>query len=229
MQMFKRLLAILLLLIMVSACAKLPVESMSEVKDLMSRAYASGAEQHAPGEYQLASSALQAAELQVSNRDYAQAVKTLELAHRYADEALRITAEKNKLLALEAKRVAAKKKQAELKQEELQRQKNIVQQRQREELEKIRQAELKLQDVAPKVPVLVDEIVVKVGENLATIAARKEVYSDSLLWPLIYKANRDQIKSPEEIFSGQVFIVPRDKSNAEADAARHEAMELNLF
>ena len=229
--MVKRLLPILLLLILVSACAKLPSESMTEVKGLMSRAYASGAEQHAPGEYQLASSALQAAELQVSKHEYSKAANTLELAHRYAEEALSLATKKNKLLALEAKRVAVEKKQAELKQQELARQKKIAQQRQLEEQKEKRQAELELQlhEAAAKVPVLVDKIVVKVGENLATIAARDEVFSDALLWPLIYKANRDQIKNPEEIFVGQVFIVPRDKSKAEADAARHEALELNLF
>ena len=55
------------------------------------------------------------------------------------------------------------------------------------------------------------------------------VYDDAFLWPLIYKANRDQIKDPKEIFSGQMLMIPRDKSRDEADAARQEARELNLF
>ncbi len=78
-------------------------------------------------------------------------------------------------------------------------------------------------------PKLVDDIEVKAGENLAMIAARAEVYKDALLWPLIYKANRDQIKDPKEIFSGQILMIPRDKSRDEAEAARQEARELNLF
>lgn len=37
---------------------------------------------------------------------------------------------------------------------------------------------------------------VKRGETLPQIAALPEVYADSSLWPLIYKANRDQISNP---------------------------------
>ena len=74
-----------------------------------------------------------------------------------------------------------------------------------------------------------DKVEVQAGENLAIIAAQAQVYQDALLWPLIYKANRDQIKNPEEIFSGQVLMIPRDKTKDEIDAARQEAQTLNLF
>ncbi len=64
---------------------------------------------------------------------------------------------------------------------------------------------------------------------MAAIAARPEVYKDALLWPLIYRANRDQIKDPKEIFAGQIFVIPRDKNRDEEEAARNEAKTLNLF
>lgn len=35
-----------------------------------------------------------------------------------------------------------------------------------------------------------------------------KVYNDASLWPLIYVANRDQIKNPDLIFPGQKFIIP---------------------
>ena len=34
------------------------------------------------------------------------------------------------------------------------------------------------------------------------------VYRDAKLWPIIYKANRDQIKDPDLIFPGQKFMIP---------------------
>jgi nucleoid-associated protein YgaU len=36
----------------------------------------------------------------------------------------------------------------------------------------------------------------------------KNVYDDASLWPLIYVANRDQIKNPDLIFPGQKFRIP---------------------
>jgi nucleoid-associated protein YgaU len=234
--MFKRLLLMIAAVVALSSCATPPVAELEDAKDVVARAYAAGAAQFSPGEYQLASSALQAAELQVNEHDYRKAVRTLELARRYADEALRLTADSKKKLAADRAKAAEKKRQAELKkQQELKRQAELKKQ---QELKKRRAKEKKKKEVPPIVekspvvevkPVLVDKIEVRSGENLAKIAARKEVYDDPFLWPLIYKANRDQIKDPTEIFSGQTLVVPRDKSRDEADAARREARELNLF
>jgi len=236
----KHLFLIICSLVVLSGCAKPPVVELEDVRSVVDHAYASGAARHAPGEYQLASSALLAAEQQVRNGDFRKALRTLELARRYSSEALNITLEHKKQLALEQKRLAEEKRLEQLKKER--------------ELEAMRQAELKrLQEqkqqaaslapkkttekpvpvkkaaVIPPKPVLVEQIEVRPGENLAAIAARPEVYKDALLWPLIYKANRDQIKNPKEIFAGQVLVIPRDKSRDEAEAARQEAREVNLF
>ena len=35
-----------------------------------------------------------------------------------------------------------------------------------------------------------------------------KVYNDASLWPIIYLANRDQIKNPDLIFPGQKFKIP---------------------
>jgi nucleoid-associated protein YgaU len=67
------------------------------------------------------------------------------------------------------------------------------------------------------------------GETLWTIAARKEIYLDSLLWPLIYKANRDQIKDPRQIYPGQVLNIPRDTSETEKEEAREKARKSDIF
>ena len=70
---------------------------------------------------------------------------------------------------------------------------------------------------------------VRSGENLFAIAARRKVYNDSLLWPLIYKANRDQIKDPQQIYPGQILTIPREVSDEEKEEARAIARESKIF
>ncbi len=234
MQMFKRLLLIVIV-VALAACAKPPVAEMTDAKDVVARAYAAGAVDFAPGEYQLASSALQAAEQQINDHEYRQAARTLELVKRYAGEALSLTETAKAKIAAEQATAAELKRRAELKkQQELKRQAELRKQqelKQQQELKKKKKAPVAQKKTVPvkKKPVLVGKVEVQAGENLAQIAARKEVYGDPYLWPLIYKANRDQIKDPTKIFTGQVFVVPRDKNRDDAEAARREARELNLF
>ncbi len=67
------------------------------------------------------------------------------------------------------------------------------------------------------------------GENLFAIASRRKVYRDALLWPLIYKANRDQIKDPQQIYPGQRLTIPRGVSEQEMEEARNTARESTIF
>jgi nucleoid-associated protein YgaU len=85
----------------------------------------------------------------------------------------------------------------------------------REEIQK--QAEPALLEVYPII------YVVKKGDTLPSIAARHEIYNDSFMWPLIYKANRDQIKDPKELYVGQDLKIPREISTEETIEARREA------
>ena len=48
------------------------------------------------------------------------------------------------------------------------------------------------------------------GEFLWKIAGYQEVYNNAAKWPLIYRANKDQIKDPDLIYPNQVFEIPRD-------------------
>lgn len=61
---------------------------------------------------------------------------------------------------------------------------------------------------------------VRRGEILPQIAARTEIYNDSSLWPLIYRANRDQIRDPKQLWPGQVLKIPRHFSRDEALEAK---------
>jgi nucleoid-associated protein YgaU len=65
--------------------------------------------------------------------------------------------------------------------------------------------------------------VVKRGDTLPSIAARHDIYNDSFMWPLIYKANRDQIKDPKVHYAGQDLKVPREMTTEDIVEARREA------
>lgn len=64
---------------------------------------------------------------------------------------------------------------------------------------------------------------VKEGDRLQIIAARREIYNDLYQWPLIYKANRDQIRDPQILFVGQQLVVPRKVTIEEVREARRQA------
>jgi nucleoid-associated protein YgaU len=64
---------------------------------------------------------------------------------------------------------------------------------------------------------------VKDGDKLQIIAARKEIYNDLYQWPLIYKANRDQIRDPQILFVGQQLVIPRKVTIEEVREARRQA------
>jgi len=61
------------------------------------------------------------------------------------------------------------------------------------------------------------------GDSLWSIAGKQEVYDNSYQWPLIYKANRDQIKDADLIYPGQDFSINRNPTAAEAEMAVNHA------
>ncbi len=61
------------------------------------------------------------------------------------------------------------------------------------------------------------------GECLWKIAGYDKIYADPFQWPLIYKANKAQIKDPDLIHPGQVFAIPRNVSDEEVQQAIKEA------
>jgi tetratricopeptide (TPR) repeat protein len=65
--------------------------------------------------------------------------------------------------------------------------------------------------------------IVREGETLWSLAKSKKIYNDPFQWPLIYKANRDQIKNPLIIYPGQALKIPRNSTLEEIKDARKEA------
>lgn len=71
---------------------------------------------------------------------------------------------------------------------------------------------------------LLTEYTVKKGESLWWISKYKDIYDDPYLWPIIYQANKGQIKKPNLIYPGQKLKIPRTGiSMAEIKKARKQA------
>ena len=67
------------------------------------------------------------------------------------------------------------------------------------------------------------EYVVQCGECLWKICQEAQVYNNPLIWPIIYKANRSQIRDPDLIYPGQRFIIPREIAEDQIEDASLEA------
>jgi len=61
------------------------------------------------------------------------------------------------------------------------------------------------------------------GDNLWDISGKPSVYADPYQWPLIYKANSDQIKDADLIYPGQVLTVDTAPSSSDVSAAIQHA------
>ncbi|HEY7490947.1 MAG TPA: LysM peptidoglycan-binding domain-containing protein, partial [Candidatus Tectomicrobia bacterium] len=61
------------------------------------------------------------------------------------------------------------------------------------------------------------------GDTLWSIAAQQTIYHNPFMWPLIYRANRVQIRDPDRIFPRQLLTIPRNYSPEEANTAIQRA------
>ncbi len=59
------------------------------------------------------------------------------------------------------------------------------------------------------------------GDSLWTIAGQETIYGNPFQWPLIYKANSEQIKDADLIFPGQYFYIPKARGAERAAAIEH--------
>ena len=65
---------------------------------------------------------------------------------------------------------------------------------------------------------------VKKGDCLWNIAKKTEHYGNGFAWPVIYQANRDQIKNPDLIYPNQTFKVP---NLTEEEKTKYEKLRVN--
>jgi len=83
-----------------------------------------------------------------------------------------------------------------------------------------RQASLVAASRAPAQP---ERYSVVRGDTLWSIAARQTIYRNPFMWPLIYRANRAQLRDPDGIFPRQLLTIPRNYSPEEANTAIQRA------
>lgn len=67
--------------------------------------------------------------------------------------------------------------------------------------------------------------VVKKGDTLWDIAGKQSIYGDFFQWPLLFKANRDQIEDPDIIEINQELDVRTDWSKEEVEDAIQKAKD----
>lgn len=153
-----------------------------------------------------------------------------------ADEQYRLAYQKAVVLDMEAAFHRAQLKE-EARQQEILRQKALAdEERQRREAEALRHKQISADLIDQKAlrkqqaggyeerngqPA---SYTVRRGETLPQVAARSEIYNDAALWPLIYRANRDQIKDPYQLWPGQVLKIPRGFGKDDAIEARKQAI-----
>jgi len=78
-------------------------------------------------------------------------------------------------------------------------------------------------DAWVEAPKEINYTVVK-GDCLWNIAKKKEHYGNGFAWPVIYKANRDQIKNPDLIYPKQTFKIP---NLTDEEKAKYEKLRKN--
>jgi LysM domain len=206
---------LILILLFSGGCAQPPRTELAAARGALAQAYAAGACRLAADDYRIAASALRDSESLVDAGNYRQARELLPFATLRARRAL--------VLALGAdetsRRDAAER-----------RNRALAAARQQQPQPPPPPHESPPPAPAPRPPpVPLSTYTVAAGDTLWTIAAQPQVYNDPLLWPLLYKANRDQIRDPRQVYSGQVLSIPRDLSPADLEEARQKARTSDIF
>ena len=220
-------LALFGLVVLLAACAKPPRQELDAAEYLLARANAYQAANYAPSEYQAASEALDESRRLIARGKYRAAETALAFSRQHALRAYSLTEAAKAYEAEQEEMRRAAEEVARLQAEETARLRAVEEARLQAEEEARRKADEEARRAAEAR--LLSSYRVGKGDNLASISAMADVYGDPLLWPLIYQANRDQIKDPAHIFVGQTLTIPRNVAPADLEAARQKARESGLF
>ncbi len=166
----------------------------------------------------LAEKSLEKAESAFKDEDF-------EVAKQEADMSFQLSKELPKLLE---KKISeeSKKSSASIEMEKISKQaRAMVEEAQKEAASIIASAERKAAAIEAQAleKWYPSSYTVQKGDKLRIIAGRKEIYNDPYQWPLLYKANRDQIRDPHVLFVGQRLVVPRKVTIEEVRDARRQA------
>lgn len=209
------------LLLLAGGCAKPPSLQLQAARTAIEEARAAEAPVLAPTEYRSAQEALRSAEELIQQKKYRMAEEVLPFAEDYARRAMRIAEQEQANRELQTIRA-----QEILRSQQLPEEKPIRPTPQTKRAITARPVPPP-QPLKPPPPPLYYRV--REGETLWTIAARREIYGDALLWPLLYQANRDQIRDPRQIHGGQTLNIPRELKESEKRAAREKARRSKIF
>lgn len=207
-------------------CAKPPREELQAARMAVARAYTAGAEELAAAEYHAADEALSEGERFARQNNYKMAREVLPFAEALAHRATLKAKEEQmirELRKIREQEQAERLSRPEIKRPPTQPTKKAI---------SSPPSTPKTRALAPAPPPVSPQsrlYTVTVEETLWDISGRKEVYADPLLWPLIYMANRDQIKDPRRIYPGQILSIPRDVSAADLKDARERSLRSDFF
>jgi len=203
-----------LCLLLLGGCSTLPQHELQNARQALANAFAVGAAESAETEYLAAQAALRQAELLVHAGQYQAARELLPYATAQARRA---------------------SEQAVVAKQELAKQQALLAEARQRRLDEQKPATRQPRQEVPSPPAVkkpvqkLSSYTVTREESLWIIAAKAEVYADAMLWPLLYKANRDQIKDPRKVYPGQTLIIPRSTTQQDLDDARKEAAEAGIF
>ena len=228
-----RCLFTLALVIALGSCVKPPYQEMDSAEFMVNRARQLQAVDFAPVEYQAAQTALGDARRAMDKADYGDARDAIEYALLHARRAVALAEEgRARLEQEEAEKAALAERARQVEQIKAQAITTEIKPMEEQPAAEpaLRPAVKPAPAPAPKPKIeLADEYTVGEGENLWTISAQPQVYGEGLLWPLLYQANRDQIKDPRQIFPGQILGIRRDMTEEELEEARQKARESDIF
>lgn len=224
--MFKRWLILLGGLLLLAACAKPPRQELDATEYLVARAYGYQSPAYALDEYQAAFNALEDGRRLIAEDEYDDARTALAFARQHALRAYALTEMAKAREAAEEEIRRAAEEEARLKAEVIRKTEEAEARRKAEEEARRKAGEEVRKSTEAR---MFTEYQVGGNDNLASIAALVGVYGDPMLWPLLYQANRDQIKDPTQIYVGQVLKIPRGLLASDLDSARQKAREAGLF
>jgi nucleoid-associated protein YgaU len=217
-------LTIIALAALLWGCAKPPRDELQAARMAVANAYAAGAAELAANDYQAAGEALSEGERFARQGNYKMAREVLPFAEVLAHRAILKAREEQTIRELQ--KIREQQQTAEPAREESKRPPTPP----TKKAISIPAPGSKPAPVSPPPPPPpLTRYVVSAGDALWSIAARKEVYGDPLLWPIIYRANRDQIKDPRQVYPGQTLNIPRGVSAAELEEARNGARLSDIF
>jgi nucleoid-associated protein YgaU len=222
--MWKFLLHICIFFFLLAGCASQPREELQLARRALAQAYAANASELAPTEYQAAATALRDAENLMRYGNYKLARKVLPQAATHGFRATFKAREERVKLDLKKKELEEKRRR----EEEEKKARLAAIEAARKKAAYVYKKKAKRVQPARKAPLLT-HFEVREKQSLWTISGMKEVYNDPLLWPAIYKANRDQIKDPRQVYPGQVLTIPRQLSESTKEITRQEAKESGAF